>query len=130
VMSKFLALGMTLDQVIKLSTVNPAHEIKMDQLGNLSVGSGADLAVLRLDKGKFGFVDQVGARVEGTQHLGCEVTLRDGTMVFDNNGRTRDAFDPSAPLPVPGGGGGAGGAAGRGRAGGAPAPTTPPARGR
>src|SRR5262245_21503725 len=92
VMSKFLLMGVPLDEVIKMSTVNPAHEIKMDQLGNLSVGSGADIAVLRVDKGKFGFVDQVGARIEGTQHLGCEIALRDGTMVFDNNGRTRDAF--------------------------------------
>ena len=108
VMSKFLAMGMSLDQVIKLSTVNPAKEIHLEQLGHLSVGAPADVAVLRVDKGKFGFVDQVGARVDGTEHLGCEITLRDGTMVYDANGRTRDAFDPNAPLPARGGGRGRG----------------------
>jgi dihydroorotase len=106
VMSKFLAMGMSLDQVIKLSTVNPAKEIHLDQFGHFSVGAPADVAVLRVDQGKFGFVDQVGARVDGTQHLGCEITLRDGTAVYDANGRTKDAFDPNAPLPVPGGRGG------------------------
>lgn len=108
VMSKFLAMGMSLDDVIKLSTANPAKEIKMTNLGHLAVGAPADVAVLRVDKGQFGFVDQVGARVMGTQRLGCEVTLREGTMVYDANGRTRDAFDPNAPLPPAGGDGGRG----------------------
>src|SRR4029453_10311654 len=83
VMSKFLAMGMSLDQVIKLSTVNPAKEIHLDQFGHLWGGAPADVAVLRVDKGKFGFVDQVGARVYGTEHLACEMTLRDGTSVYD-----------------------------------------------
>src|SRR5262249_3283060 len=57
VMSKFLNMGMTLDQVILRSTWNPAKEIKRQELGNLSVGSEADIAVLRQETGKFGFVD-------------------------------------------------------------------------
>jgi len=131
VMSKFLAMGMSLDQVILRSTSNPAKEIKLDQLGSLGVGSPADVAVLRLDKGKFGFVDQVGVRVEGTQHLGCEITLRDGAMVYDANGKTREPFDPNAPLPVPGGGGGGRGGAGNPPArGDGPATTPAPAPGR
>jgi len=69
VMDKFLAMGMSLDEVILRSTWNPAHEIQHDELGNLSVGSPADVAVLRLEKGKFGFTDQIGARFEGTQKL-------------------------------------------------------------
>ena len=126
VMSKFLAMGMSLDDVIKLSTINPAREIHLDaRQGHLSVGAPADVAVLRLDKGKFGFVDQVGARVDGTEHLACEVTLREGTAVYDANGRTKDAFDPNAPLPVPGGRGG-----NRGRGAGAAAPAGAPGSGR
>ena len=103
VMSKFLAMGMSLDDVIKLSTANPANELKMTNLGHLSVGAPADVAVLRVEKGSFGFVDQVGARVTGSQRLSCEVTLRDGAMVYDANGLTRDPFDPKGPLPPAGG---------------------------
>jgi dihydroorotase len=69
VMSKFLALGMPLEDVIVRSTLNPAKEIKLEQLGNLSVGAPADVAVLRLETGKFGFLDQRGGRLDGTQKL-------------------------------------------------------------
>ncbi len=89
VMDKFLALGMTLDDVIAKSTWNPAREIKHEELGNLSVGSPADVAVLRVENGKFGFVDMHGARMSGTKKLACELTLRDGKVVYDSNGLAR-----------------------------------------
>src|SRR5918997_6369910 len=50
-MSKFLALGMSLDDVIMRSTWNPAKQIKREDLGNLSVGSPADVAELRTQTG-------------------------------------------------------------------------------
>jgi dihydroorotase len=90
VMSKFLNLGIPLDDVIRMSTSNPAHEIKHDELGNLSVGSDADVAVLNLEKGRFGFVDTFGARMLGDQKLVCELTVRDGRVVWDLNGITRE----------------------------------------
>ena len=66
VMSKFLMMGESLDDVVKQSTWNPAKEIHVDdKVGSLSVGSPADVAVMRLDQGKFGFLDQVGVRVKG-----------------------------------------------------------------
>jgi len=102
VMDKFLAMGMSLDEVILRSTWNPAHEIQHDELGNLSVGSPADVAVLRLEKGKFGFTDQIGARFEGTQKLFAELTLRDGKVVYDLNGMTREMWDK---IPAGGRGG-------------------------
>jgi dihydroorotase len=89
VMSKFLALGLSLDQVIARSTSNPAKEIGHDELGQLGVGALADVAVLRLEKGSFGFIDSFGARLLGTQKLSCELTLRDGKIVYDTNGRAR-----------------------------------------
>jgi dihydroorotase len=89
VMSKFLAMGMSLDDVIARSTWNPAREIKHEELGNLSVGSPADVTVLRLEKGKFGFTDHYGARMDGNQRLTAELTLRDGRVVYDLNGITR-----------------------------------------
>src|SRR5262247_2602849 len=89
VMDKFLAMGMSVDDVVARSTWNPAREIRQEQLGNLSVGSPADITVLRLEKGNFGFVDMYGARMKGTQKLTCELTLRDGKVVYDLNGMTR-----------------------------------------
>jgi dihydroorotase len=89
VMDKFLAMGLPLDDVIRWSTWNPAREIKREELGHLSVGAPADIAVLRVETGGFGFVDMYGARLRGTQKLTCELTLRDGKVVYDLNGITR-----------------------------------------
>jgi dihydroorotase len=86
VMSKYLALGLTAEQVILRATWNPAREIKHEELGHLTVGAPADLAVLRLDKGHFGFVDAFGARRDGAKKLACELTVRDGKIVYDLNG--------------------------------------------
>ena len=93
VMDKFLAMGMSLDDVILRSTWNPAREIKHEELGHLSPGAEADLAVLKLEKGNFGFVDMYGARLRGTQKLTCELTLRAGKVVYDLNGITRPDWD-------------------------------------
>ena len=93
VMSKFLALGQPLAEVVRWSTWNPAREIKQEGLGHLSVGAGADVAVLRLEEGRFGFVDSFGARLHGTQKLVCELTLRDGKVVYDLNGLARPDWE-------------------------------------
>jgi dihydroorotase len=89
VMSKFLALGLSLEDVIERSTWNAARAIKQEQLGHLSVGAGADITVLRIEKGDFGFLDVYNARLQGTQRLECEMTLRDGKIVYDLNGLGR-----------------------------------------
>jgi dihydroorotase len=88
-MSKFLAMGMPLDRVIAATTWNPAREIKQDALGHLSVGATADVAVLRVEPGTFGFTDMNGARLIGTQRLRCELTVHNGKVVYDLNGLTR-----------------------------------------
>jgi len=97
VMGKFLAMGQSLDDVIRESTWNPAKEIHHEELGNLSVGSPADVTVLRLENGKFGFTDMYGARMDGTQKLTCELTLRDGRVVYDLNGITRPDWTTLPP---------------------------------
>jgi dihydroorotase len=89
VMSKFLAMGMSLDDVVARSTWNPAREIKHEDLGHLSAGAIADVAVLRLERGKFGFTDMNGARMDGTERLVCELTVKDGKVVYDLNGISR-----------------------------------------
>ena len=97
VMDKFLAMGLPLEDVILRSTWNPAREIKHEELGHLSAGSAADIAVLRLETGKFGFVDMYGARLAGTKKLVCELTFKDGKLVYDLNGLTRPEWDKLPP---------------------------------
>jgi dihydroorotase len=93
VMSKFLNMGMDLQQIIRASTWTPAQVIQREELGSLSVGSGADVAIFSLQKGKFGFIDSSGFRLDGTQKLQCELTIRDGKVVYDYNGISRPLWD-------------------------------------
>ena len=88
-MSKFLALGESLDDVILQSTWNPARQMGREDLGHLSPGAVADIAVLEKDSGEFGFVDSFGARQQGTARLECEMAFKDGRLAWDRNGRTR-----------------------------------------
>ncbi|MCP5116161.1 MAG: amidohydrolase family protein [bacterium] len=92
VMSKFLAMGVPLKEVVRQSTTNPANIIKRPKLGQIAAGAEADIAVLRLEQGEFGYVDVRGGRIEGDQRLGCEMTLRAGKIVFDFNGRAGTAW--------------------------------------
>jgi dihydroorotase len=85
-MSKFLAMGMDLQSVIKASTWTPAQVIKREELGNLSVGSEADIAILNLRKGKFGLFDYTGYKLETDKKFECEMTIRAGKIVNDLNG--------------------------------------------
>jgi dihydroorotase len=86
VMSKFLNLGMSLPDVIRKSTWRPAQVIKRTELGHLSVGAPGDVAVLRLQRGTFGFIDVAGGRAAGTQKLEAELTVREGRVLWDLNG--------------------------------------------
>jgi len=92
VMSKFLALGLSFDDIIRRTTSNAARAIRQDALGHLSIGANADIAVWRIEKGNFGFVDGPGMRLNGTQKVVCELTLRDGKVVYDLNGLTKQAY--------------------------------------
>ena len=93
VMSKFLAMGMPLADVILRATWNPARQIGREDLGNLSVGAPADVVVLRLQKGDFGFADMRGARLQGRQKLVSELTIHDGKVVYDLNAISRPDWD-------------------------------------
>ncbi len=89
VMSKFLNMGMTVEEVIERSTWNPAQIIKRTDLGHLSVGAEADLTVLDLLEGEFGFVDVQGYRMDGDRKLECELTVKGGQVMWDLNGISR-----------------------------------------
>ena len=86
VMSKFLVMGMNLANLIRASTWNPAREIKREELGNLSVGAIADVTILNLREGKFGYFDYTGYKIEGNKKLECEMTIKGGKIVYDLNG--------------------------------------------
>jgi len=113
VASKFMAIGLSLPEVIADMTAHPAREIRHEELGNLSVGNVADIAVLSIQKGRFGFTDMVNGKVEGNQKLVAELTIKDGIIVYDLNGLESLAWDApqgdisqdkrwtSWPRPVP-----------------------------
>ena len=85
--SKMLTLGMPLQEAIERSTVNPAKAIKrFPELGTLSQGSVADLAVFEMRTGVFAFKDSWGKKRLGTKKLECLMTVRNGEIVFDANG--------------------------------------------
>ena len=92
-MSKFLALGMSLQEVIYRSTQKSAEVIRRPELGHLTPGAEADIAVLAVHEGDFGFVDSGRARMPGRQKLECELTVRAGQIVWDLNGRSRPDWD-------------------------------------
>jgi len=87
-MSKFLVMGMPLHDVIRTSTIAASEAIGHPEHGHLSVGAAADVAVLNLLRGSFGFMDSFGGTFPGDQRLVCELTLKDGRAVWDWNGRS------------------------------------------
>ena len=88
VMSIFMTMGMDVPAIIKASTWAPAQSIKREELGNLSVGSVADVAILGIREGNFGFFDRIGHKETGTKKFECQATIRNGKMVYDLNGIT------------------------------------------
>ena len=93
VASKFMAIGMTMNEVIAGMTSHPARQIKREDLGNLSPGSVADIAVISVQKGRFGYTDMLNTKVMGTQRLVAEMTIKDGKIVYDLNGLESLAWD-------------------------------------
>jgi dihydroorotase len=91
-MSKCLAMGMSLEAVVARATWEPAKAIQRPELGNISEGGIADIAVLRIEKGRFGFVDAGGRRIPGRRRISAEMTLRDGRVVWDLQGRMAEAW--------------------------------------
>jgi len=85
-MSKYLSMGMPLQEVIFRSTVTPAREIRRPELGTLSVGAEADVAVFKRHEGRFGFTDCGRAKIVGSQKLECAMTVRAGKIVYDPTG--------------------------------------------
>jgi len=97
VMSKFLALGVPLDDVIRRSTVNPASEIHRSELGTLSIGKDADIAVLDLMHGHFGYVDCGVAKMDANAQLIARMTIRAGRILYDPSGLSMVQWEKARP---------------------------------
>ena len=85
VMTKLLNLGMDFKEIITASTWKPAQVIHKTELGHLSVGAAADIALLKIEKGNYGFYDVRGKRMSGDKKIVCELTILDGAIVWDLN---------------------------------------------
>ena len=97
-MSKFLAMGMPLAEVVGAATWKAARAIHRPELGHLTPGAAADIAVFRLIKGEFRFRDPFGGAFPGGQRLFCELTLKDGKVMWDWNSRTGVDYRKLDPL--------------------------------
>ena len=97
VMSKFLALGVPLADVIRRSTVNPASEIHRSELGTLSIGKDADIAVLDLLHGHFGYVDCGVAKMDANAQLIARMTIRAGRILYDPSGLSMVQWEKARP---------------------------------
>ena len=86
VMSKFMAMGLSLQQVVEIATWNTAKAIGHPELGNLKEGNPADIVLFRLREGVFGFLDSGGNSIDGNRKLEVEMTVRQGKVVWDLNG--------------------------------------------
>lgn len=93
VMSKFLDLGMSIQEVVNASTWKPAQVLSREDLGHLSEGAEADISILRLQEGSFGFIDSSELRKHSNQKLVAELTVRAGEVVWDLNGLAADRFE-------------------------------------
>ncbi len=97
-MSKYLSMGMPIEDVIRISTVTPAKEIGRPELGSLSIGSDADVAIIKQLEGIFGFTDCGRAKLLGKKKLECVMTIRNGDIVYDPTGLSMPEWK-DAPAP-------------------------------
>lgn len=96
-MSKILILGMSLKDVVKKSTCDPARFLGRPDLGRLTPGDAADIAVWNLLSGKFGYSDSNNGLVVGDKRLQCEMTFKDGEVVWDWNSRSAVDYTTLGP---------------------------------
>lgn len=82
-MSKMLALGVTVEDVIEQVTGNPATVLgEKDKLGTLKVGTSADISILKLEEKPMIFRDKYGNQVSGNQKFVPMGTIIDGKVQF------------------------------------------------
>ncbi|MEX0679832.1 MAG: amidohydrolase/deacetylase family metallohydrolase [Balneolales bacterium] len=93
IMSKFMNIGLSLQDVVLRTTWNPAQAIQREDLGHLSEGAEADVSVFGLREGDFGFMDARRTTIRGTRKLEPELTIKAGRVMWDLNGRAAPMWD-------------------------------------
>ena len=68
-LSKFLCMGMPIEDVVRASSYAPANALGRPDLGSLEVGSTGDATVLSIEEGNYDYVDVVGEHLEGRQKV-------------------------------------------------------------
>ena len=98
-MTKLLALGMDLQDIVKRSTTDPAKIINHPELGTLGQTAIADIAVLKVNNGDFGMTDNgTASRVMySNKRITCEMTIKNGKVLWDRNGLSRDDWSITPP---------------------------------
>jgi dihydroorotase len=96
-LSKFLNLGMTLEQVVDRATAAPAKVIRRPELGTLTEGAVADIAVVELQRGQFAFLDSGRAKLIGDKSLRCVLTVRNGKVLWDTEGLSLTDWQKAGP---------------------------------
>ena len=92
IMSKYLNMGMEVPDIIQRATWNAAQSIKRNDLGSITEGSVADMAIISILTGKYGFIDAGGNKIEGSRKFEAELTIRAGKIVWDLNGLSAQLF--------------------------------------
>lgn len=92
IMSKCLAMGMSLEDVAYRTTLRPAEMLHIPEVGRLAPGAPADVAVLRFIEEPVGFSDAAGTRLDGRGYLDCRLTLRNGEALYNPYGMGCPAF--------------------------------------
>jgi len=90
-------MGVPLDDVIRRSTVNPASEIRRLELGTLSVGKDADIAILEVLRGHFAYIDCGVAKMDANVQLNARMTVRAGRILYDPSGLSMVEWEKARP---------------------------------
>jgi dihydroorotase len=106
-MTRFLGLGFTLQQVVTMCTANPARAIgEQDRLGSLATGRQADISVLNLPDGDWTVYDVLGAELRVTRAVVPHLTVKRGQVFTPDFGPRPWGWEPDRVLAaVPAGGG-------------------------
>jgi dihydroorotase len=96
-LSKLLNLGVPIEQLVERVTVRPARAIKRPELATLREGGVADIAVIEVQQGQFGFLDSGHARLRGDRRLRAVLTIRGGSVVWDSEGLSTGDWSTAGP---------------------------------
>jgi dihydroorotase len=96
-LGKVLSMGVSVVRMVEGVTVNAARAIRRPELGTLSVGAEADVAVFAVEKGRFGYSDCGHASMTGKYRLSNRVTLVRGRVAFDSGGLSMVPWQKAPP---------------------------------